>query len=516
MAQYRYARNENGVLFNIETVTPDIRKTNNFYCIGCGCPMRAGLGKINEHYFAHNTPESQGACNPETYLHRLGKRLFINLYNKHKEEGSPFRIGIKRPSGCEKDICPYGFDDPCSGYIDDFLEILPRYNQCYEEEWDEGFKPDILLLDNSGERLYIEIAVTHPCSAEKLASNIPIIEFHVQTEDDLKVFNDESLTNADNELIDIHNISLPLVKHPPNCEDQIADAKNKFIKVHQKAVHSGSTLNIPYRIEYSCPHAQCPYLKEATCKKQAVQDWFNLAEKLPIVKDDSESFSPNVLLTNKAGAQLRVNFAFQFSNRFLFPDGIKTIQFLVDDILHDGQWRIRHYNTKKASNKMSCLSTEYMLCVLHKDGRLQIMNEDHLPQLHLAYTSIKSDLLDYVLIEPSSFFDKVNYHEDLEGRQLFKSLLYKALVAFFADRNLPIKNCFLCRNKTDNKFRKDNVGKPIYCFARRMQCNSTEAICCNRYDQDSMRLGTLLMWDFGRWHDAINEAYGVMRFTEQK
>lgn len=514
MAQYRYARNENGVLFNIETVTPDIRKANNFYCIGCGCPMRAGLGEIKEHYFAHNTPESQGACNPETYLHRLGKRLFINLYNKHKAEGTPFRIGIKRPSECEKDICPYGQDKPCSDFVDDFIEILPQYGQCFEEEWDECFKPDILLLDGAGARLYIEIGVTHPCSTEKLASNIPIIEFHIQSEDDLKVFNDDALADAENELFDIHNIFLSQVKIPPNCESQITDAKNKFIEEHQKAVRLGNTLNIPYRIEYTCPHAQCPYLKNASCKKQTVQDWFDLAEKLPLVKYDPGSFSPNIVLTNKAGAQLRVNFAYQFSDRFTFPDGVKTIQFLVDDILHNGQWRIQHYNTKKTSDKMSCISSEYMLCVLHKDGRLQILNEDHLPQLHLTYNQIKSDLVDYVLIEPSSFFNKVGYNEDFEGRSHFKSLLYKALVAFFADKNLPIKNCFLCRNKTDNKFRKDNVGKPIYCFARRMQCNSTEAICCNRYDQDSMRLGAILMWDFGRWHNAINDAYNNMRFVE--
>ena len=513
MAKYRFAKNENGVLFNIENITPDIRKVNKFFCIGCGHPMRAGLGNKKEHYFAHNSAESERLCNPETYLHKLGKRLFIDLYNKHNKEGTPFLIGIKHPGKCEKNFCPYGLDKPCSIDFDDHLSLLPKYCHCFEEEWDERFKPDVLLLDESGSRLYIEIAVTHPCSAEKLDSKIPIIEFHIHSEDDLIVFSDDVLTRADNKQIDFHNISLPLINVPPNCESNITEAKKRFIEEHQNAVHQGTSLQIPYRIEYSCPHTQCPYLKDTLCPKQTIENWLDLAQKLPIAKDESEpgKFSPNITLFNKSNRQLRVNFAYNFSTRNPFPDGIKTIQFLVDDILQNNSWRIHHYNTK-TTGEMICSAKEFILGVLYKNGRIQVLNEEHLPQLYQTYTKIRANLVDYVIIELNTFFNEVHFHEENQSRTYFKTLFFKLLVAFFADMNLPIKNCFICHTHTDNKFRRNHPDKPIYCYARRIACKSTEATCCNRYDPNINRIDAILSWDWGQWRQAITNAYYSMRF----
>lgn len=513
MIKYKFAKNENGVLFNIEDVTPDISKANKFLCIGCGLPMRAGLGEINKHYFAHNAPEAQRACNRETYLHKLGKRFFIDLYNKHQKEGTPFLIGIKHPGECEKEACPYGLDKPCSIYIDDSLDILPKYNQCYEEEWDQQFKPDILLQNDSGARLYIEIAVTHPCSTEKIESNIPIIEFHIHSEDDLSIFNDEILAKTDNEQIIFYNISLSLIKVPPNCESRITEAKQKFIEEHKKAVRLKNSLSIPYRITYTCPHNQCPFLKEISCEQQTIEEMFDLAQKLPIAKDESEpgKFSPNITLFNKSNRQLRVNFAYNFSTRNPFPDGIKTIQFLVDDILQNNSWRIHHYNTK-TTGEMICSAKEFILGVLYKNGRIQVLNEEHLPQLYQTYTKIRANLVDYVIIELNTFFNEVHFHEENQSRTYFKTLFFKLLVAFFADMNLPIKNCFICHTHTDNKFRRNHPDKPIYCYARRIACKSTEATCCNRYDPDINRIDAILSWDWGQWRQAITNAYYSMRF----
>lgn len=513
MPKYGYARNEHGTLFKIEDVIDDIRKANDFYCIGCGHPMRAGLGNKKEHYFAHNSAESERLCNPETYLHKLGKRLFIDLYNKHNKEGTPLLIGIKHPGECEKEACPYGLDKPCSIHFDDYLNLLPKYSQCFEEEWDEHFKPDVLLLNETGARLYIETAVTHPCSTEKIDSKIPIIEFHIHSEDDLKIFSDEVLAKAGNKQIDFHNISLPLKRVQPNCESKITEAKKKFIEEHQKAVRQGTPLQIPYRIEYSCPHAQCPYLKDTSCPKQTVENWLDLAQKLPIAKDEAhpEKFSPNVILCNKSGTQLRVNFAFQFATNFSFSDGIKTIQFLVDDILHNESWRIHHYNTKTTGEEI-CSSTEYILGVLYKDGRVQIINEGSLPQIHLTYNNIKQYVTEYVIIELHSFFNEVHFHEENQSRAYFKTLFYKLLVAFFADMDLPVKNCFVCYTHTDNKFKNKYPDKPIFYFAKRMVCKSTETTSCDSYDPDINRINAILSWDFGRWQDAIREAYYQRRF----
>lgn len=73
------------------------------------------------------------------------------------------------------------------------------------ETGDGEFVPDIMLESKSGRnRVFVEIAVTHPCSDEKRRSCNRIVEIRINREDDLQPIRDHLLTSADSR-ISFHN-----------------------------------------------------------------------------------------------------------------------------------------------------------------------------------------------------------------------------------------------------------------------------------------------------------------------
>jgi len=61
------------------------------------------------------------------------------------------------------------------------------------EKSDGAFIPDLLLLTEAGERLYVEIVVTHSASRHKASSGIRLIEIQIQTEEDLSLIRSRRL-----------------------------------------------------------------------------------------------------------------------------------------------------------------------------------------------------------------------------------------------------------------------------------------------------------------------------------
>jgi competence CoiA-like predicted nuclease len=61
---------------------------SDFICLGCDNILIAKVnGKIKQPHFAHKSIQE---CNGETYLHRLGKQVFFEVYQKCLEENEPF------------------------------------------------------------------------------------------------------------------------------------------------------------------------------------------------------------------------------------------------------------------------------------------------------------------------------------------------------------------------------------------------------------------------------------------
>jgi hypothetical protein len=177
--KYRYALDEDQHVIDIFDLTEVDRK--DYECVACGQTLRPVMGSERQNHFRHTVDMG---CSEETYLHRLGKFLFHQVYQERLQAGEPFEIELSRLKICT--VCEkYG---PCEISVDpvkyDLTQFFPKI---VLETPDDGFIPDLLLFNDEGEKLYVEIAVTHLSTEEKRTSDHRIIELNVEQEEDLEI-----------------------------------------------------------------------------------------------------------------------------------------------------------------------------------------------------------------------------------------------------------------------------------------------------------------------------------------
>ncbi len=201
--QYKYALGDDGWLIDIESLGQGDRR--EYKCAGCGNVLLPVLGKIRQKHFRHKTQQN---CSPETYLHRMGKLLFIKKYKECLSQNSPYSIEYATQVICKE--CSHG---PCEkGKAVVSENLTERYTEIKEEEKDGQFIPDVLLESQSGETIYIEVAVTHKCTDDKIDSQKKIIEFRVKEEADLKIFSKSNL-EISNMAVWVYNFNpIPIFK----------------------------------------------------------------------------------------------------------------------------------------------------------------------------------------------------------------------------------------------------------------------------------------------------------------
>lgn len=105
MVTCQYALSDDGSLKNISEVTDAYRKVHNFTCFGCDKHLTAVLGKKRERHFRH-APDC--ICNPETYLHQLGKNMFAELFETVKAQKKRLLVDFVQTKVCENSACPIG------------------------------------------------------------------------------------------------------------------------------------------------------------------------------------------------------------------------------------------------------------------------------------------------------------------------------------------------------------------------------------------------------------------------
>lgn len=178
MIKHHYAKNGCDEIVAIEDADPGAI----YHCIGCGHEMMAKKGTIREHHFCHRQIVD---CNGETYTHQCAK-----LYIKHLFEQQPHLwISFKQSrKGCLSGNCHYEkteggiLANECVVEENKQVDLKEYYDTCELEADYNGFVADILLKNSQNLRqkpCFIEIAVTHPCEKNKLASDIPIIEISI-------------------------------------------------------------------------------------------------------------------------------------------------------------------------------------------------------------------------------------------------------------------------------------------------------------------------------------------------
>ena len=181
--KYQYAKDSNGNVINVFNLenTPEIRD-KSYTCFSCNKSVIPVLGKVRQKHFRHL---EAAECNGETYLHNLSKQLFFQVYKECLFTNSPFYIELNKPVKCIK--CEKDLEVSCN--LTDRFEkysLTDYFSEIYLETHCDGFVPDVLLKNKNGEKIFIEFAVTHNATEEKIHCQNRIIE--------ISIFDEESLT----------------------------------------------------------------------------------------------------------------------------------------------------------------------------------------------------------------------------------------------------------------------------------------------------------------------------------
>ena len=183
--QYPFARDEEGRLIDILTIDIEHRYDHSYFCPECGQEMRPRLGKKQAHCFYHFHCE---ACESESYVHRVGKDL---LYMRFYDPERPFLIEFNQDVRCEQwNTCQAREKQStvCNTlHRPKRIDLKDWYDTAeIEKEIDvEGartFRADVILYSKTNSKrapFFLEVCYKHPCSEEKKASGIKILELKV-------------------------------------------------------------------------------------------------------------------------------------------------------------------------------------------------------------------------------------------------------------------------------------------------------------------------------------------------
>lgn len=183
VGKFRYAKDCEGRTILITDVDK-VKKKDTYTCVGCGGEMVARQGEKNAWHFAHKKEE----CSYETYLHILAKTKIYEWLRDAEE----VKLIVEQSSLCkEYDNCFFKNEMDCKRSEPKSYNLKDYYDVCTLEErvqvGNKYFVPDILLksTDINRSSLWIEIEVTHACEMEKIQTGFRIIEFKIDSEDDI-------------------------------------------------------------------------------------------------------------------------------------------------------------------------------------------------------------------------------------------------------------------------------------------------------------------------------------------
>ena len=195
--QYAYALDNQGILTHIS----DAERSNTYTCPGCKIPLIPVLGETNAKHFRH----SEECCALESYLHRCAKEAFFYCYEQALNKATPIKLELKRTVYCNSVRLKLlrNKKSQCQKSVPARYNLTEFFGQVQLErrDSDTGLKPDVMLSDPSGnKRCYVEICVTHPCTQEKIETGIPILEFKIETVDDIQMLLSGSYSVSDKRL----------------------------------------------------------------------------------------------------------------------------------------------------------------------------------------------------------------------------------------------------------------------------------------------------------------------------
>lgn len=484
--KYKHAFDDQEILTNVNTLSrPTLPKGKRFFCISCDGELVPRLGEKRVKHFAHKVEQN---CSLETYLHKLGKLRFIEKYQSCLDNGTEFQLKIPFIKDCHahSDI---GLE--CTQELDQcqVLDLTKTYSDVRVEKKDGQFIPDVLLRGKNGETIFVEIAVFHHSEQEKLDSGNQIIEITLDSEDDLEVFA-KNLLDARDPRISIHNFDRHIVQssncekntcpHTPNT--QILDGVRAFSQEYRNCVEKG----IPFHI-FPAQISQCSFSKIGD--KHECEDIkfgrFDLVKFFPILDFyfTEEIATPLILLKNEKGAQVVVAIRGENSQENNIPESLKGDR-LIQLRSFTNHWPAIKRNRKIKAGTQGALfqnfrvvtvpsncegecKAKFKCFVVYRSGKSRLFND--------TMKAIRKAGKSAIHLEVIERLDEMFDDDMLDSRKYLKHILFAYL------KNVPIKNCYLCKHHTDEVWQGNS---PIYCKLHRTTKKSNDAAECSGFSPD--------------------------------
>ena len=299
------------------------------------------------------------------------------MFEHYRNNKISLSVDFLQQSVCNSDECPLGAKSPCEGSTrTGKFNLLPDYSKCTVEEYDKdtGFRPDILLTNEQGDKVYVEILVTHEITQKKIDSGVPIIEIPIYDEDDLELFKCErnvggvSFLDYRTSCYNLPNKTFGVEKF---CINKINYVKKAFKEYYEGILKSGSSLNILLQRDNICKRDECPYQLSSKCEITDEGELFNLAGRFKkIIEPNEERFFSDLFLEDEKGIRIRINFALEVAIRQSFDNNERVIQFVFgyDASRFPWQyqsplyrsWETRFYNFKERPFPNCWLELLYM------------------------------------------------------------------------------------------------------------------------------------------------------------
>jgi hypothetical protein len=180
-----YANNTSNELIHIDDVDKSLH--HKFHCFNCNDEMIARKGKTNAHHFSHK----KLTCSFESYIHKLAKLKFYEQYRTCLKDEIPFFIEYKINQTCTSCLTHEKIQVSCAlNNKIEKLDLTKVFDIISVEKKHNGFVADIILESSKiFDKIFIEFAVTHQCTHEKINSGLRIIEINIQKESDILQFN---------------------------------------------------------------------------------------------------------------------------------------------------------------------------------------------------------------------------------------------------------------------------------------------------------------------------------------
>lgn len=177
----------------------DIRNTvamngKLYFCPHCHQEMITKRGNIRQWHFAHKSDK----CSYDKYLHSIAEVMIMDWFNKT----TSISLVMDVYERCRNyDECIFVDKKYCRRLTKVRYDLKKYYSECTKEKKYGDFVADLLCENHSNPTapIFIEIYVTHKCSPEKKKSGIRIIEFQIQSEEDiLNIINSSQITKGIN------------------------------------------------------------------------------------------------------------------------------------------------------------------------------------------------------------------------------------------------------------------------------------------------------------------------------